>query len=122
HPLNNEASLHILDVPSTCRQASSSTVLWLLPLASPALQVKLLRVLPKTFDGKHVSDKSTKVYRAKKIRLELISDKETPCIYQVDGEVLGHIPAEISVAEKRLNVYIPKNYEEEVHQLQYDAW
>jgi len=87
-------------------------------------RLKLMRVLPKAYDGKHVPYEEVRVYRGRKIRVEMADKDDKPCLYQVDGEIMGHIPVEVEFIDKKLEIYIPKSYDEkeDILELEYDQF
>ena len=66
-------------------------------------KLELLRVLPKVMKGAHLDHPAVDVYRASKVTIagpkELVS--------QADGEIIGNLPVQFSIAEEQLQVILP---------------
>ena len=65
----------------------------------------LLRVLPKTFSGNHVSHPSVQILRGNEIELSLtpVGNSE-PCELRCDGEPVGSLPQSITVVPGGLQI------------------
>ena len=66
-------------------------------------KLELLRVLPRVCKGEHLGHPAVDVYRASQVTIsgpgELVS--------QADGEIIGHLPVQFSIAEMQLQVILP---------------
>ncbi len=68
-------------------------------------RISLLRLFPKTYDGKHITHKKIDTYEGKKFFVESI-DKE--CLYQVDGEILGYLPETFVTVPNAITIRVPE--------------
>jgi YegS/Rv2252/BmrU family lipid kinase len=64
---------------------------------------RFLRNLPRVFDGSHVHEPTIHVFRAARVKV----DADRPFVIYADGDPIGELPAEISVAERALRVLVP---------------
>ena len=65
----------------------------------------LLRVLPKTFSGAHVTDQAVEIIRGKKIEMQMIPvNGHESCDFRSDGEAVGSLPQTITVVPGGLQV------------------
>jgi len=62
-------------------------------------RLKLLKLLPKIFDGTHIKEKEVLYLQAKEI--ELITDEE---VLNIDGELKGKTPISIKVLPNRITL------------------
>ncbi|MHA2305012.1 MAG: diacylglycerol/lipid kinase family protein, partial [Candidatus Hodarchaeales archaeon] len=68
-------------------------------------RISLLRLFPKTYEGKHITHKKVDTHEGKKFYIESI-DKE--CLYQVDGEILGYLPETFVTKPNAITVRVPE--------------
>jgi YegS/Rv2252/BmrU family lipid kinase len=64
---------------------------------------RFLRNLPKVFDGSAVNEPEVHVFRVARARV----DADRPFVIYADGDPIGELPAEISVAARALRVLVP---------------
>ncbi len=67
----------------------------------------LIRLFPLTYDGKHLSHKAVETFKGKAIKVD---SPNKPCLYQVDGEILGFLPETFTVKPLLLTVRVPSPY------------
>lgn len=65
-------------------------------------KLRLLRLFPKVYRGRHVGLPQVEYFRAERVRIE----SEPPLNLHADGESLGQTPVEVSVARKALRVIV----------------
>jgi len=65
---------------------------------------ELLKVLPKTYSGRHVNHPKVEFLRAKSIQIKSTVDTEI----MVDGEIKGKTPLNVTLYPKKLQVFVPK--------------
>lgn len=70
-------------------------------VANKISRLKILRVLPKVFSGKHVEDSDITVYKARHIKLTT----QTPKILIPDGELLGSTPFEVTCLKQDISYF-----------------
>ncbi len=63
----------------------------------------LLKILGRVFNGSHLSDRRVQLVPARTLRIDGSSD----VTLHTDGEVIGHLPAEFSVAPGALQLWVP---------------
>ena len=68
-------------------------------------RISLLRLFPRTYEGKHMGHKKIDTYKGKKFYVESI-DKE--CLYEVDGEILGYLPETFVTKPNAITVRVPE--------------
>lgn len=67
-------------------------------------KLELLKVLPRVFKGDHIHHQAVTCYRAAHVKLS----SESSMVTQADGELLGILPREFTIAEQRIKVLLPK--------------
>lgn len=72
-------------------------------IAGDVGRLEVLGLLPQVFSGGHVRHPKVEMYRARSVRVEGPSG----VLVEVDGEVTGTLPAELSVRPAALNVVVP---------------
>ena len=72
-------------------------------LAARSSKLHFLTLLPKVFSGRHIEDSRVHVSRARRIAV----DADRPFQVYADGDPLGELPAEISVAPGALRLLGP---------------
>jgi YegS/Rv2252/BmrU family lipid kinase len=75
-------------------------------------RISLLRLFPLTYDGEHLSHPAVETFEGSKFKIDCPSK---PCLYQVDGEILGYLPETIVTKPNFLTVRVPdpwKSYSE----------
>lgn len=72
-------------------------------VVSATSKLELLKVLPSVFKGEHLNHWAVKVYRASQVAIS--GPKEL--VSQADGEIIGTLPVQFSIAEQKLNVILP---------------
>jgi diacylglycerol kinase family enzyme len=65
----------------------------------------LTKVLPKVFDGDHVSEESVKVHRGREV--EIAADR--PFDVYADGEAITSLPATVRLVRGGLSVIAPRS-------------
>ena len=65
-------------------------------------KLRLLRLFPKVYRGRHVGLPQVEYFRAERVRIE----SERPLNLHADGEPVGQTPVEVSVARKALRVIV----------------
>ena len=65
-------------------------------------RIKLLRMFPKIFSGKHIADPIVEYRQVKKFSI-YPEDKNT---LNIDGEMLGTTPVNVEVLEKEIEVLV----------------
>ena len=72
-------------------------------------RAQFLLFFPKAFSGAHVGLKKwVDIDRATTIKIENGKDEKKPILVQVDGEVIGTLPATVKIVPKALNLVYPK--------------
>tara|TARA_B100000686_G_scaffold164947_1_gene172616 strand:- start:14254 stop:15126 length:873 start_codon:yes stop_codon:yes gene_type:complete len=71
-------------------------------IARKASRIKLLRLFPKLFSGKHIIDQIVDYRQVKEFTVMPIDD----CPITIDGEILGRTPIHVRVIEKALKVLV----------------
>jgi diacylglycerol kinase (ATP) len=66
-------------------------------------RVELLRVFPRVFRGKHLSHPAVSTHRADRVVIRQ-RDSEDPIAVWGDGELIGHLPVEITVIASALPI------------------
>lgn len=75
-------------------------------------RAQFLLFFPKAFSGTHVELKKwVDIARSATIKLEQGENEKSPVLVQVDGELIGSLPATFKIAPKALNLVFPKNQE-----------
>ena len=72
-------------------------------LVRPVPRLEVLRMLPKTFRGRHVDHPAVSMYQTR--RLEI--DSREPLSLWADGELITQTPATIEVVPRGLSVLVP---------------
>ncbi len=67
-------------------------------------RLSLLRLFPKTYTGSHMSHEQVETFEGEEIRVD---SPEKPCLYQVDGEILGYLPETFITKHNLLTVRVP---------------
>ncbi len=67
-------------------------------------KLRVLRLFPTIFAGKHINVREVTLYRAKKIKL----NSATPLEVNLDGDVVGVTPLSIEVVPKAIKILIPR--------------
>ncbi|MFX0016729.1 MAG: diacylglycerol/lipid kinase family protein [Promethearchaeota archaeon] len=67
-------------------------------------RITLLRIFPKVYDGKHVTHKRVETFETSSMHVDSPKKK---CLYQVDGEILGHLPETFITKPNALTVRVP---------------
>lgn len=67
----------------------------------------LIRLFPTTYDGNHISNKAIETFKGKTIKVD---SPNKPCLYQVDGEILGFLPETFTVKPLLLTVRVPSPF------------
>ncbi len=63
-----------------------------------------LRLFPRTYDGSHLTHPATETFEGNIIKVDSPKKK---CLYQVDGEILGHLPETFVTKPNFLTVRVP---------------
>jgi YegS/Rv2252/BmrU family lipid kinase len=64
---------------------------------------RFLRNLPKVFDGSHVHEPEIHVFRVARLHV----DADRPFVVYADGDPIGELPVEVSIASRALRVLVP---------------
>jgi YegS/Rv2252/BmrU family lipid kinase len=64
---------------------------------------RFLRNLPKVFEGTHVNEPEVHVFRVARLR----ADADRPFVVYADGDPIGELPVDITVAPGALRVLVP---------------
>ena len=72
-------------------------------LVRPVPRLEVLRMIPKTFRGRHVDHPAVSMYQTR--RLEI--DSQEPLSLWADGERITQTPARIEVVPRGLSVLVP---------------
>jgi len=72
-------------------------------LVSDVPRHALIGLLRQVFNGGHVGHPSVRLMRAHHVSIEGLPD----CPVHLDGELVGNLPLELEVAERRLPVLVP---------------
>ena len=67
----------------------------------------LIRLLSLVYDGKHLTHPAVETFEGNIIK---VSSPEKKCLYQVDGEILGHLPETFITKPNFLNVRVPAQW------------
>ncbi|MHA2318987.1 MAG: diacylglycerol/lipid kinase family protein [Candidatus Hodarchaeales archaeon] len=67
-------------------------------------RLSLIRLFPRTYDGKHMTHKAVETFEGTRIR---VSSPDNSCLYQVDGEILGFLPETFISKPSLLTVRVP---------------
>ena len=73
-------------------------------LVSDVPRHALIGLLRQVFNGGHVGHPSVKLMRAHHVSI----DGPPDCPVHLDGELVGHLPVELEVAQRRLPVLVPR--------------
>ena len=67
-------------------------------------RIGLLRIFPKVYDGKHIGHKKVETFTGREIHVDSPKKK---CLYQVDGEALGHLPEKFITKPGYITARVP---------------
>lgn len=79
-------------------------------LANKTRRSKLIKLFSQLFNGSHMSDKIVEHYKCKEFSIESDGD----IFINTDGNLIGKVPAKISVGSKKIDVIIPDNVKKEL--------
>lgn len=100
------AGLHV------CPYASVTDGKFDITFAKKMSRAQFMLFFPKAFSGAHVGLKKwVDIDRTALIKVENGEDEKDPVLVQVDGEVIGTLPATFKTVPKALNLVYPKNQE-----------
>ena len=71
----------------------------------PVSRFKFLRVFPKVYTGEHRHHPAVRMFSGRSFAIK--TDKKT--LYQVDGEVLGNLPATVKGLNLGINIMLPRD-------------
>lgn len=80
-------------------------------VVAPLGRLALLRILPRVFSGTHVTDRRVTIRRAARVRIDAPATVESPgqdVVAFADGERIGPLPVEVTVAPGALRVWAPR--------------
>ena len=70
----------------------------------PINRISLMRLLPKVYDGDHLTHRSVDTFEGGSIHVDSPKKK---CLYQVDGEIMGYLPETFITKPNHLTVRVP---------------
>lgn len=86
-----------------CPGATPDDQIFEVVLIGNVTKLEVLRLLPKTFPGRHIFHPKVEVHRAATIAV----NSSTPLAVQADGELIGTVPATFTVLPQALEVLAP---------------
>ncbi len=80
--------------------------LFALTIAGNVNKMEVMTVTPRFYNGTLAKHPKIDTYKTKKLRVEAVGN--LPTLLEVDGEYLGHTPAEFVLIEKAFQFFAPK--------------